>query len=184
MPGFNYYATFDESIAILQAICDRGYTVVAYPELFDEPKAPLFTAISDELRELLRIAPAFFLAGKFSRFPIQYRKLPTGPAAGKYRIDFLSEGPLLQALLARANIVDGSLTLLPGDVIYQAKYRNPETDVWVKAGREVKTAHREVVSIIQARCVPYQANAEVFITPGALELLKSGQAKMSHAPVA
>ena len=30
MPGFYHYATFDESISILEAICDRGYAVVAY----------------------------------------------------------------------------------------------------------------------------------------------------------
>jgi len=179
MPGFSYYATFDESISILQAICDRGYTVVAYPELFDAPEAPVFTTVTDELRDLLRTAPAFFLAGKFSRYPVQYRRLETGSSAGKYRIDFLSEGPLLQAMIARENIVDGSLTLLPGDVIYQAKYRNPETDKWANAGRDVKAAQLEVAAIIKAQCVSYQANAEVFITPGALELLKSGAAKLA-----
>jgi hypothetical protein len=180
MPGFHYYATFDESISILQDICDKGYIIVAYPALLNEPQAPTFTAVTDELKEVLREAPSFFLAGKFSRFPVQYRLLESGPSVGKYRIDFLSEGPLLQGVVARVNVVEGIPTLLAGDVSYQNQYRNPETDVWAKASNDVKAAYRQVVSISKKRCVRHKAAIDIYIAPDALELLESGRAQILY----
>ena len=50
---------------------------------------------------------AFLLAGPFSRFPPQLKRLDRGPAEGRWVIDFMCQGPMLEGMLGRANTVDG-----------------------------------------------------------------------------
>ncbi|MBI5495954.1 MAG: hypothetical protein HY904_13095 [Deltaproteobacteria bacterium] len=165
-----------------RGFCAGVLTVLAQPALFHEPHAPAFDGVSDELVAVLRQAPSFYLSGEFTRFPVGFTQLKSGPAAGKYSIDPLTQGPLLQCLLARDNVVDGVLRLLPGRISYQATYRNPENDQWEKATRDVKTAFDRAVSEVKKHCVIHDVMGEIYIGPQALMLLKSGRAeiKASH----
>jgi hypothetical protein len=182
MRWFDYFATFDESISMVKDLCASGLKVIAQPDLFDEPDAPAFDQVDNDLMAMLKRAPSFYLSGQFTRFPVCFTQLKSGPAEGKYSIDFLTQGPLLQCLLARDNLVEGSVRLLPGRISYQATYRNPETDEWEEATKEVETAFHHAVSVIKRRCVSHNVGADIYIGPQALMLLESGKAniKASH----
>ncbi|HEX7699608.1 MAG TPA: hypothetical protein VF403_02770 [Kofleriaceae bacterium] len=58
MPSFRYFATIDDSFAILRDLCDRGLRIVAGEQIFER--------VSDELMMILRSAPSFDLAGAFT----------------------------------------------------------------------------------------------------------------------
>jgi hypothetical protein len=184
MRSFDYFATFDESLTILGDLFAQGLTLVAQPALFDEPKAPTFDSVSDELVEMLRYAPGFFLAGPFTKFPIQFTRLKSGPSAGKYAVDLLTQGPLMQGLIARINTVDGNEKLLPGHISYQDAYKNPTTGEWEKPSAELKAAFKLAVSAIKKRCRRHKiADAEIFICPAALELLENGKAQIDDSQI-
>jgi hypothetical protein len=184
MRSFDYFATFDESLTILGDLFAQGLTLVARPAAFDEPKAPTFDSVSDKLVEILRYAPAFFLAGPFTKFPIQFYRLESGPSAGKYAIDLLTQGPLMQVLIARINTVDGIEKLLPGQISHQNAYKNPKTGEWEKPSVELKAAFSRAVSAIKKRCLRHKiADAEIFIGPAALELLENGKAQIDNSQI-
>jgi hypothetical protein len=183
MPAFEYYATFDESISILRDVCEQGFRIIAEPGPFDEPKAPSFDSVTDTLVDLLKMAPNFYLAGSFTRFPVQFSHLKSGPAAGKYIVRFLAQGPLMQSIVGRLKVVDDKPTLLPGDVSYQTEYRNPVTDEWEKATPEAKAAYRKAVATIKKRCVRYRAGIDIFIAPEALKLFESGKARINDPEI-
>lgn len=178
MPSFSYFSTFDESIKILRDLCEQGFRIIAEPEPFDEPKASSFDAVTDDLVSILKIAPSFYLAGDFTRFPAQFFHLKSGSFAGKYVINLQAQGPLLKSMIGRVNVVDGLQRLLPGDISYQPEYENPETNQWEKASPEVKAAYRKAVSVIKKRCVRYKAGIEILIGPEALKLFESGEAQI------
>src|SRR5262245_9363678 len=112
MPSFNFYATFDESLDIVRDFCAQGLSIIPYSGLYDEAAAPRFESVSDELLRHFRTGPVFYIAGPFTHSPICFRQLKNGANAGKYRIDESSDGPLLQASIARVNVVDGKPRLL------------------------------------------------------------------------
>jgi hypothetical protein len=178
MPSFDYFATFDESIVILKDLCEQGFRIVAEPGPFEEPSAPTFEQVDDELVALLKIAPAFYFEGSFSRLPVQFIQLDSGEYEGKYVVDLAAEGPLFQALIARVNDVDGMPKLLPGTFSYQSEYRNPENNQWHKASPEVKEAYKKLVSIVKKRCVRHKANRNIFIGTEALAHLRSGEVQI------
>jgi hypothetical protein len=182
MRWFDYFATFEESIAMLEEICASGLKVVAQPDMFDQPIAPVYEYIDSELVVMLKQAPSLYLLGQFTRFPIGFTQLKSGAAEGKFSIDFLTQGPVLQCLLARNNLVEGSMRLLPGRISFQATYRNPKTNEWEKASKDVQTAFKNTVSIVKSRCEIHNFGTDIYIAPKALELLKSHSAniKTSH----
>ena len=185
MRSFDYFATFDESISILRDLCAQGFKVVAEPYLFDEPKAPIFDEVTDELVELLRVAPAHYLAGAFTRFPVQFMQLKEGPNAGKYSINLLVQGPLIQGLLSRINPVDHVQRLLPGQISHQDAYKNPETNAWDKPAPDLKAAFRQAVSTIKKRCIryTYKPGIDIFIGTEACEVLKSGKVQIKDSQI-
>jgi hypothetical protein len=183
MPSFEYFATFEESVGILRDLCEEGFRIVAEPGHFDTPKAPIFDSVTGELVDLLEKAPGFYLAGSFTRFPVQFSHLTSGPSSGKYAINLMAQGPLMQSMIGRVKSVDGRPTLLAGDTSYQEAYRNPETNEWEKASPELKAAYRKAVSIIKKRCVRYKGRAEIFICPMALKLFEKGEVQI-NAPLA
>jgi hypothetical protein len=178
MPNFVYFATFDESIAILGDLCAQGFRVIAEPGPLDKPEAPIFSTVTDQLLAILKQAPNHYLAGSFTHFPVQFNRLPSGPAAGKYAINFLMSGPLMQSIVGRVKIVDGFPKILPGDVSYQKLYQNPETNEWEEPSAELLAAFRQAVTVIKKRCKPVKAWSGKFIAPEALKLLESGQSRI------
>src|SRR5215467_4225110 len=111
MPIFYYSATFDESVTILGDLCERSFRVIP-DRTYDQSAATQYDRVTDELIELLREGPGFYLAGAFTNHPVPFARLRGGPAAGKYMIELSVEGPLLSGMLARINPVDGVDTLL------------------------------------------------------------------------
>lgn len=178
MPNFHYYATFEESIAILRDVCAQGFRVIPEPAPRDEPAAESFDEVSDELVSMLKKAPAFYLAGSFTTFPIQFTHLKSGSAMGKYAINVLVAGPLMQCMVARVNAVEGKPTLLPGMVSHQKLYQNPDTGEWEKPPAEVVNAFRKVVSAIKKTCQPATDKSGIYIAPQALKLLEGDEASV------
>lgn len=180
MRWFDYYATFDESIAMLGDLCTLGFHVIVEPQLADEPKAQTFDRVTDELVAILRRAPSFYLSGAFTTLGVQFDRIKAGDAAGKYMVDQLTLGPILQGMVARINTVERTRRLLPGDISYQDAYRHPETGEWQKASPEVKAAHKQAVATIRKRCVRHQhePGKVIYIGSEALELLRRGEVQL------
>lgn len=181
MPSFVYFATFEESVRMLKDLCSAGFRIVPEPGPFDVPEAQVHATVTDALEAVLQDAPNHYLTGSFARFPVQFSRLASGAAAGRYAINLLAQGPLMQSLVGRVRTVEGRPTLLPGDVSFETSYRNPETNGWEKASPELKAAYRKAVSIVKNRCVRPPPGAAIFIGPDALALLESGEVRI-HDP--
>lgn len=177
---FEYFATFEESMSIVDDLCRQGFTIIVEPRLVDEPKARSFDHVTPELTAVLEQAPNFYLSGSFTTFPVQFERPREGAGAGKYMVDQLTLGPIMQGLVARINVVSGVRRLLPGDISYQDAYRHPDTGEWVKPSSELKAAHRQAVATIKKRCVrhEYSTGEAIFIAGDALELLTRGEAQL------
>jgi hypothetical protein len=170
LPSFSYFATLDDSFVILHDLCDRGLRIVPDSGPVDEPKAPAFERVTDELKMILGSAPKFYLAGAFTRFPVQFRRFTTGPEAGKYGVDLMAQGPLMPSLVGRVSSVDGTSTLLPGGISYHNEYRNPETDRQEPASKALIAAYTLAMMTIRNRCTRYADG--IFVAPGALRLVQ------------
>jgi hypothetical protein len=170
----DYFATFEESLEIVRALTGEGLTIIG-PLLSDTPTATTFATVDDTVARHLAQAPAFYLSGPFTRFPIPFFQLKSGEATGKYAISALTQGPLLQGRLGRINLVDGAHRLLAGRFSFQDAYENPETNAWEKASPEVKAAFKTIVSIVKARCprFAYKPGVDIFLGPEARTRLES-----------
>src|SRR5262249_30147910 len=118
MPAFYYSATFDESLGMLRELCRLGYRVIP-DRTYDEPGAQEFAQVTEELIALVREGPGFYLSGSFTKKPVRLARIEGGSAQGKYAIDPLTLGPIIEGLLGRLNEVDGVPTLLLGFVSHQ-----------------------------------------------------------------
>lgn len=167
MPAFPYYATLEDSLAILRELCDRGWRIIPDPGPVAEPHARAFDTVTDELAAILRGAPRVYLAGEFTRFPIRFNQTD----AGTYVIDPLVQGPVLQMIVGRLETVEGAATLLPGAIAYHARYRHPTLDQLEPASKEVLGAYTLASLTIRNRST--RAAAETFVMPGALALLRT-----------
>ncbi len=175
MNCIDYFATFDESLEIVRALTIEGMTIIVQPELADTPKPTTFRTVDDAVTRILERAPSFYLSGPFTRFAVPFFQLERGSAKGKYAIDADTQGPLLQGLASRINLVDAAHTLLPGRFSYRDAYRNPETNEWERASAEVKLAFKKIVSIVKARCprFSYKPGVDIDIGPEARARLES-----------
>jgi hypothetical protein len=180
MRALLYYSTFDESIDILREFCAQGLRIVAQPAPLDEPNAPTFDQVTDELVELVKIAPGFYLAGAFTTYPIQYNRVDKGPLTGKYLVSPMEQGPLLNGSVARINVVEGRPRLLHGRAAYGRQYKNPETGEWEAVSPELKSAFKKVIATIKKRVIAYESGVEIFISPAALAQLQSGAATIDE----
>jgi hypothetical protein len=182
---FDYFATFNESMSVLSDLCTRGMKVIPEPHLFDEPKARVFETVTKELTDMLEASPGFYLAGPFTIFPVQFLQLREGAGAGKFMIDSMTMGPLLIGELSRITSINGEEQILPGRISHHRTYRNPETDKWEKASRDVIAGFKLCVRTIQQRCVHYEQRPGVLIVIGrdALDLLKSGEVRIDEAQI-
>lgn len=178
MPQISFYATFEESVAVLQDLCAAGFRIIPEPGPFDSPAAPEFSNVTDELVVIMNKAPTFYLAGPFTHFPIQFDRLPSGPAAGKYAVNPLVEGPVMQCSVGRVRIVEGSPKILPGDVSLPKLYQNPETKAWNPPSAETKAAYKKSATIIKKHGAPRGEGSTSYILPAARKLLDSGQARI------
>ncbi|MEO8845444.1 MAG: hypothetical protein ABI591_34140 [Kofleriaceae bacterium] len=181
MSQIEYFATFDESIEILRALTAEGLQIIVEPELADTPHATSFTSVDDIVKGILALAPGFFLAGPFSRDDIAYSQLTGGTAKGKFAIDPLAGGPLLQCLAARVREVDGAPCLLPGYFSYQDAYLNLRSNEWEKPTAELKGAFRKITSLVKSRCpaFEYKVGSTVFIAPKARAMLEANTVTIS-----
>jgi hypothetical protein len=172
--NIDYFATFEESLEIVRALTAEGLTIID-PRVSDTPVATTFATVDDTVARHLERVPSFYLSGPFTRFPVSFFQLQSGRAAGKYGINSLVQGPLLQGLVSRINLVDGAHLLLPGHFSFDDQYRNPETNGWEKASPELKAAFKTIVSIVKTRCprFEYTPGVHIFLGPEARTRLES-----------
>ena len=175
MSRIEYFATFDESIEILRALTAEGLRIIVEPQFAETPHATTFASVDDTVTRILESAPGFFLSGPFTLQDVAFTQMSAGTAKGKYAINWLAGGPILQCLAARVREVDGVPCLLPGDFSYQDAYRNLETNAWEKPTPELKAAYRKITSLVKARCpaFEYKPGSTVFIAPKARAMLEA-----------
>lgn len=178
MSAFYYSATFDESMTLLGALCEAGFRVIP-GATFPDAHAHEYPRADAALVHALREGPGFYLAGEFTRSPVVLRRLDGGPEAGRYVVDGLSQGPVLEGLLAREVAVDGGVTLLLGYLSFQPQYLNPQTGQWEAASVELKTAHRKA-TVLMKKLLTKDAAAKFPIGPDALRLVSQGQARLQQ----
>lgn len=178
MAAFYYSATFDESFGLLRALCELGFRVIPNAT-FERASAPEHARVDEALVQALREGPGFHLAGDFTRAPVALRRLDSGPESGKYLVDAMSQGPVLEGLLAREVAVDGQLTLLVGYLSHQPQYKNPQTGQWEEASAELKSAYRKATAAMKKLLVK-DASARFPIGPEALRLVAQGQARLQQ----
>ena len=178
MPNFVYFATLDESIAILRDLCALGLRVIVEAAPADQPSLPVFETVTPELEALLAITPTFYLAGSYTRSPIQFMRLSDGDSAGKYVVNHLADGPIMQCRAGRLKIVRDVPKLLEGSISYQKSYKNQETGEWHGPTPELVTAFKKCVSAIKKRCVPLEKYPYAVIAPKAQKLFENNEAQI------
>lgn len=178
MPDFSYYATFDESIALLRSLVDQcGVRIIPDPGVFSEPVAPSFNSVTEQMIEQLRKKRALFLAGSFTLYdPVMHRR-SSGTAIGTYYLSLDEGGPLIQMTIATVNDVQGP-TLISGSVSYQKFYKDPNTGVSPPASAEVRESFKSIVSTMKKNLVAHQLSMKIWIGPAALQLLRAGMAEI------
>jgi len=179
MPDFSYYATFDESIALLGDLV-KLCSVRLIPDVgkFHEPSTHSYDAVNSELVEQLRRRGVLFLAGSFTKHPPKLVRRDAGSAEGTYYISISEGGPLMQMVLASVNLVEGQPTLVSGMVSHQKRYEDPITGLSEPASTEVRQAFKEIVSTMKRRLVPHQLAMKIWIGPDALGLLQKNEARI------
>lgn len=175
MSDIEYFSTFDESVEIIRSLIGEGLSIIVEPELVDAPRVMMFRSVDADVARILERAPGFYISGPFTRHNISFTQLTEGAARGKYFINALAGGPILQCQTARIDEVDGSQCLLPGNFSYQDAYRNPDTGEWEKPTAELKEAFRRIAALVRSRCPPFalKAGAKVFISPQARTMLET-----------
>lgn len=165
MPTFRYFATIEDSFAILRDLLDRDLRVVVET---GPNQSQVFERVSDELMTLLRGAPSFHLAGAFTPSPLPHDQIAT----------LAERGQLLQAVVGRVGIVEENSTLLPGELTHQSRYRNPKTDQLEPASKALISAYTLAALTIRNRCTRY--SMQIFIAPGAMSLYQRGQVAIDN----
>ena len=184
MPLFAYYGTFDESLDIVRALCAQGLSIIPHTGALDAPAAPRFESVDDDLVSQFRKSTQFYITGPFTQFPIRFKQLKTGPKAGKYLIDESSaDSLLLQASIARVNLVDGKPRLIWGNIILQKTYRDSSTGEWRRPSEELREAYKRVVTLVKKKAKRYVAGVPIRIAPGALALFERGEAHIARGDV-
>ncbi len=178
MTAFYYSATFDESIGMLRALCELGFRVIPNTT-FERDSAPEHARVDDALVGALRLAPGFHLAGDFTRAPVALRRLDSGAEAGRYLVDAMNQGPVLEGLLAREVAIDGQRTLLLGYLSHQQKYKNAQTGQWEGASAELKSAWR-TASAAMKKLLVKDASVRFPIGPEALRLVGKREARLQQ----
>jgi hypothetical protein len=179
MPDFSYYATFDESVALLGELVNQcGFRLIPDAGAFYQPSAPSFNSITDEVIEQLRHRRVLFLAGSFSQHPPKMRLQTAGPNSGSYYISISEGGPLMQMVLATINCVAGQPTLISGMISHQRLYQDPVTGQSNPASTQVRQAFKQAVATMKKRLVPYKLAVKIWIGLDALRTLKRGEARI------
>lgn len=146
MPSFPFSATFDESMDLMRELSKEGFRIVLSHPVAD----PIveYASVTDDLIEGLRLSPACFLLGPFTQRALATSVLSSGPHEGQRVIDPLVEGPVMELLVPREKIVDGTPTLLLGDLSRQARYRDHDTTASRPASPALKKAYLRATQMI------------------------------------
>jgi hypothetical protein len=165
MPEFRYYATMEESLAMLRDLFGRS-DLRAIAKAYDLPKpsAPIHTALTDTLAKESRKNPNLRLFGDFSTHPPLFAKVDD-----TYVLSDGGGGPFVGLLLA--SVLER--ILVSGALWTQPHYELAGQRTWPSP--EVKTAHADMVKVLKKHLLRWEG---LWISPGALQLLKDGQAEL------
>lgn len=170
-----YLATFEESVTLLGDLFDEGFRIVL-ARTYAAPEAPEYGAVGAALVELLHEGPAFFVVGAFTTSPVPFVPLKSGPAAGRYAIDALAQGPVIEGCLARERVVDGTPTLLAGNFCRQSRLRAPD-GAWVPPTAALEAAYRTITMLARRR-VQKDPRLVMPIGPDARRRFDAGEAQV------
>lgn len=177
MPQFNYYGTWDDSIAVLRCLFKYDSVRVVHDAgIWQQPSPHYYHSLTDELLHLLEQRPFLFIYGSFSQYPPGFVRRETGPEAGTYRLALNEGGPGLELGLPVCRQTHESVELGSRFLSYPAKFLNPETHLWEEPPNEVRAAFVEIRSRMKKCLQRTKLNQVIFIGPNALELLNQGKA--------
>jgi len=146
VPTFPFNATFDESMGLLRELCAQGFRIVlSHP--VEDPVVE-HAEVTDALIAGLRLAPACFLTGTFTHRGVLTRVLSSGPSKGTRVIEPLIEGPVIELLVPRENVVDGKPTLLLGELGRQVRYKDHESEASRPASPALKKAYTQATLLV------------------------------------
>jgi hypothetical protein len=171
MPDFRFYATKDESLAMLRDLFARGdlRAIVGWQRAA-KPALKTYTSFTEELAREVGEAYKAHLFGDFSTHPPLFTKLTEGPEKGHYILGDDAGGP--QVLFHPAALYDGRV-LTEGTLWTQPKYQLDETQFsWPTPA--LKAAYADMVKRMKKHLARWEG---IWITPGALRLIQEGKAQ-------
>ena len=130
---------------LLRELCTKGFRIVLSHPV--EDPVVQHAEVTDALIAGLRLSPACFLTGPFTHRDVFTRLLP-GPKKGMRVIDPLIEGPVIELLVPRENVVDGEPTLLLGELGRQVRYKDHESEASRPASPALKKAYIEATLLV------------------------------------
>jgi hypothetical protein len=181
MPSFQYFATLEESLAILDDLAKNGFGLIPDPGGFAEPSAPSYDHVTDDARRILAQRRSAYLSHPSAKYPPGFFPLKTGPMAGMYAISPFDGGPLFQMFVAAEGNYDGRLTLIGGDLGHQARFDNPETGEREDVPAEFRAAYKSAVKVMKKHLVQHDVGGKIWIGPEAWRLFTEGKVLLQHA---
>lgn len=184
MPQFDFYGTWDDSIAVLRRLFEYdSIRVVHDAGIWQEPCPHYFYSLTDELLCLLEQRPFLFIYGQFSRFAPRFVRQDAGLNAGTYYLAINEGGPGLELGLPLCRKTAETIELGSRFLSCPPAFLNPETQTWEKPSSEVRSAFHDMRSIMKKCLRRTKLNQVVYIGSEALELLVSGQATITDRGV-
>ena len=172
MPEFRFYATRDEGLQLLRALLSRGdLKVVPGKQDPVTPEPRTYTGLTAELEEALHQDPGMQLHGPYSTHPPRKIKVKEGPDAGHY---FVCDGSGGHHVLLRLPSLSPEGILRQGSLWTQPHYWLTETEASGPTPA-LKAAYGDMVKQLKQHLVRWQG---LCLSPGALQLLKDGQAEL------
>ena len=172
MANFEYYATFDESIAMLREVVGLGFRVVWDPGAFTNPNPPMHRELTNELIGQLREQPYCYLALPSASSPPSVHVIEGGVNQGQYSFDVFSAAEHVRCDLAADRQIENQPTLMLGNIGHQSRYKSVETGEWRPASAELKTGYKTVVSTMKKHLVQHTFGLKVWIGREALKAVQ------------
>jgi hypothetical protein len=146
MAEFSFYGTWDDSRTYLERLAQLQQFTFVINKAYAEPTPMEFTAITDETWAWVQRHPFLLLwSAEYSRFPPIFDR----PVRGFMRISVFRSGPAIEVSLPRPLEQDGQLRIHAGDIMYQARYQDPDSRGWYDSPKTIRSTFNVTRSLLR-----------------------------------
>lgn len=177
MAEFSFFGSEEDRNAIMQDILATGMYTFIGNRSCSEPKPFLFKKVDQALLDNIKVNKMLFISGPFSKSPLVMEETVGGEYDGTYSVDEMQGGPLLILSLPAVLCEDGFIELIPGDLSYLKFYFDTDGEA-VSPSDEIKAHYKSLTKLIKKYLVRFKIEDTEWIGSDALNLLKTGKAKI------